>query len=99
MQRFPDPGVREAQRCMGWYLATEFLADMIGIKKYPNTHVQGHHTRGYRFLHEQQTPIVALMHGGETMVLGVDEAFPPAMLDHVSRLDDIMLQHLQGQLT
>jgi uracil phosphoribosyltransferase len=93
------PVLREAHRRVGWYLATEFLADVIGIEEYPITHVQGHHTSGYRLLHEQQTSIVALMRGGEAMALGVNEAFPLAMFVHASRPDDIMLHHLQGQLT
>jgi hypothetical protein len=72
---------------------------MIGVEEYPIPHVQGHQTSGYRLLHEQQTSIVALMRGGEAMALGVNEAFPLAMFVHASRPDDIMLHHLQGQLT
>ena len=93
------PVLREAHRRVGWYLATEFLAEMIGVEEYPIPHVQGHQTSGYRLLHEQQTSIVALMRGGEAMALGVNEAFPLAMFVHASRPDDIMLHHLQGQLT
>jgi uracil phosphoribosyltransferase len=93
------PALRESHRRVGWYLATEFLADMIGIEEYPIMHVQGYHISGYRLSHEQQTSIVALMRGGEAMALGVNEAFPLAMFVHASRPDDIMLHHLQGQLT
>jgi Uracil phosphoribosyltransferase len=41
------PVLREAHRCVGWYLATEFLADVIGTEEYPIMHVQGHHTSSY----------------------------------------------------
>ncbi|KAH0544338.1 hypothetical protein FGG08_001479 [Glutinoglossum americanum] len=93
------PVLREAHHRVGWYLATEFLADVIGIEEYPIAHVQGHHTSGYRLLHEQRTSIVALMRGGEAMALGVNEAIPLAMFVHASRPGDIMLHHLQGQHT
>ena len=93
------PALREAHRRVGWYLATEFLADMIGIEAYPITHVQGHQTSGNRLLHEQQTSIVALMRGGEAMALGVNDAFPLAMFVHAKDPNDIMPHHLQGQLT
>jgi Uracil phosphoribosyltransferase len=39
------------------------------------------------------------MRGGEAMALGVNDAFPLAMFVHASRPNDIMLHHLQGQLT
>ncbi len=89
------PDLREAHRRV--YLATEFLADVIGIEEYQTTHVQGHDTSGYRLLHEQKTLIVALMRGGEAMAFGVNDAFPRAVFVHASRPDDIMLQHLEGQ--
>jgi uracil phosphoribosyltransferase/phosphoserine phosphatase len=91
------PVLREAHRRVGWYLATEFLADLIGVEEYPIPHVQGHNTIGYRLFHEQQTLIVALMRGGEAMALGVNDAFPLAMFVHASRPDDIMVHHLQGR--
>ena len=93
------PVLREAHRRVGWYLATEFLADVIGLEEYPIPHVQGHHTSGYRLFHEQKTSIAALMRGGEAMALGVNDAFPLAMFVHASVPEDIMLHHLQGQLT
>lgn len=93
------PALREAHRRVRWYLATEYLADVIGIEEYPILHVQGHDTSGYRLLHEKQTLIVALMRGGEPMALGVNEAFPLATFVHASRPDNIMLHHLEGQFT
>lgn len=93
------PVLREAHRRVGWYLATEFVSDVIGIEEYPIKHVQGHRTNGHRLLHEQQTSIVALMRGGEAMAFGVNDALPLAMFVHASRPEDIMPHHLQGQLT
>lgn len=93
------PVLREAHRRVGWYLATEFLGDVINIEEYPIPHVQGHQTSGYRLFKEQKTSIVALMRGGEAMALGVNDALPLAMFVHASRPDDIMLHHLQGQST
>jgi uracil phosphoribosyltransferase len=93
------PVLREAHRRVGWYLATEFLADIIGIEKYPIPHVQGYDTSGYRLSHEQHTTIVALMRGGEPMALGVNDAFPLARFFHASHSNDIKLHHLQGQRT
>ncbi|KAH0566009.1 hypothetical protein GP486_000600 [Trichoglossum hirsutum] len=93
------PALRKAHRRVGVYLATEFLADMIGIEEYPIPHVQGHHTSGYRLSHEQRTSIVALMRGGEAVAYGVNDVFPLAMFVHASRPDDIKLHHLEGQST
>lgn len=97
--KLTGPVLREAHRRVGWYLATEFLADVIGIEEYPIAHVQGHHTSGYRLLHEERITIVALMRGGEAIALGVNEALPLAMFVHASCAEDIMLHHLQRQLT
>ena len=97
--RITGPALRQVHRRVGWYLATEFVADVIGVEEHPIPHVQGHCTGGYRLLHEQQTSIVALMRGGEAMAFGVNDAFPLAMFVHASSPDDIMLHHLQGQLT
>ena len=93
------PALREAHRRVGWYLATNFVADVIGVEEYPILHVQGYHTSGYRLFHEQQTSIVALMRGGEAMAFGVNNAFPRATFVHASRPDDVMLHHLLGQHT
>ena len=93
------PDLRKAHRRVGWYLAIEFLANVIRLEQSPIRHVLGHQTRGYQLLHEQQTTIVALMRGGEPMAFGVSDVFPLAMFVHASDADDIKLHHLQGQLT
>lgn len=97
--KLAGPALREAHRRVGWYLATEFLPDVIGIEEYPIAHVQRHQTSGYRLLHEQQISILALMRGGEAMALGVNDALPLAMFVHASRPDDVKIHHLQNQRT
>ncbi|KAH6664455.1 uracil phosphoribosyltransferase-domain-containing protein [Halenospora varia] len=93
------PVLREAHRRVGWYLATEFLAEMIGVEECPIPHVQGHQISGYRLCHEKTTSIVALMRGGEAMAFGVNEAFPCAMFVHAKRPEDIEPSHLLQQRT
>ncbi|PQE33783.1 uracil phosphoribosyltransferase protein [Rutstroemia sp. NJR-2017a WRK4] len=93
------PVLRESHRRVGQYLATEFLAPVVGIEEFPIPHVQGHYASGYRLLNEQKTSIVALMRGGEPMAFGVNDIFPLAMFVHASCPEDIKLHHLQGQLT
>ncbi|CAZ84860.1 unnamed protein product [Tuber melanosporum] len=89
------PALREAHRRVGWYLATEFLTEMIGLEEYQIPHVQGHPTTGYRLCREENTSIVALMRGGEAMALGVNDAFPRAMFVHAKRPEDIEPNHLR----
>ena len=93
------PVLREAHRCVGRYLAVEFLSDVTGIEEYQIPHVQGHYTSGYRILDEQKTLIVALMRGGEPMAFGVSDVCPLAMFLHASCPEDIKRHHLQGQRT
>ncbi len=93
------PALREAHRRVGWYLAIEFVANIVGLEDCPIQHVLGHQTSGSRLFHEQQTTIVALMRGGEPMALGVSDAFPQAMFVHASDASNLKPHHLQGQLT
>jgi uracil phosphoribosyltransferase/adenylate kinase/phosphoserine phosphatase len=97
--RISGPILRAAHYQVGWYLATEFLADIIGTEEYPIPHVQGHDTTGHRLLHEDQTSVVALMRGGEPMALGVSSAFPLAQFVHAKDPKDLRLHHLHGQKT
>lgn len=91
--------LRTAHRRIGWYLATEFVTDVIGLEKYTLPHVLGRATIGYRLAHEEQTLIVALMRGGEPMAMGVSEAFPDAMVAHAKEPDEIKRQNLQKART
>jgi hypothetical protein len=74
------PALREAHHRVGWYLATHFLTEVLGVEDYSIFHVQGHVTNGFRIRDERQTTIVALMRGGESMALGVSSALPTAIL-------------------
>ena len=93
------PALRESHRRVGWYLATEFLADTIGLQGYDIPHVQGSKTTGYRLFDEKNTTIVALMRGGEPMAYGVNDAFPLAMFIHAKDANDLKAHHVQNQRT
>jgi len=91
------PDLREAHRRVGYYLGTRFISDVIGVEEYSIKHVQNRTTDGYRLCHEQQTLIVALMRGGESMAFGVSDAFPLATFLHAKGTNDIKPDHLQDQ--
>ncbi|WYZ43568.1 hypothetical protein EsH8_VII_000004 [Colletotrichum jinshuiense] len=93
------PSLRAAHHRVGWYLATEFLANLLGVEKFPITHVQNHITDGYRLLDEENTVIVALMRGGEPMAFGVSAAFPRAMFLHANYPEDLNSENLLGKKT
>ena len=94
------PALRKAHARVGWYLATKFLTELVGVEEYPIPHVlETHRITGYQLLHEKRTLIVALMRGGEPMASGVSEAFPLAMFFHAKNPKDLELQHLRGQQT
>ncbi|KAL8902549.1 MAG: hypothetical protein Q9207_004605 [Kuettlingeria erythrocarpa] len=89
------PALRKAHRRIGWYLATEFVTNVMGLEKYTLPHVLGRATVGYRLDKEPQTLIIALMRGGEPMAMGVSEAFPQAMVVHAKHPDEIKRENLQ----
>jgi len=91
------PTLQEAHRRVGEYLATEYLADIIGLEDYTIPHVLGQDVRGYQLRHERQTLIVALMRGGLPMAEGVNQVFPTAMFLHGRDPEDIKLHDLQDQ--
>jgi uracil phosphoribosyltransferase/adenylate kinase len=93
------PALREAHRRVGWYLATEFCAEVVGVETFAIPHVQGHQTDGYRVLHEKDTLIVALMRGGEPMALGISDALPSATFVHAKLPTDILPEHLSSTKT
>ncbi len=93
------PALREAHRKIGWYLAIEFLTEVIGVETYGIPHVQGNETDGHRIRHEKQTTIVALMRGGEPMAFGVSDALPLAMFVHAKNAENLKIEHLKGQQT
>ncbi|KAK4905606.1 hypothetical protein LTR49_025117 [Elasticomyces elasticus] len=97
--KISGPALREAHRCAGYYLATAYLTDVIGLEECPINHVQGTRTLGHRLLGEQRTTIVPLMRGGEPMAFGVSEAFPSAMFVHAKKVEDLKAGHLRDQST
>lgn len=93
------PALREAHRRIGWFLATNFLGNLIGLEEYPLQHVLHRDTAGYRFLDEEKILIVALMRGGEPMAYGVSDALPRAIFLHAKTEDDIKPVHINGYRT
>jgi len=94
------PQLREAHRRVGWYLATEYLTETVGLEEYDMDHVQlGKTTQGHRLCNEKTTTIVALMRGGEPMAFGVSDALPLAMFVHANEPRDIKREHVEGQST
>lgn len=93
------PALRKAHHQVGFYLAIEFMTDLIGLEKNPVTHVLGSSVSGYRLSHESQTLIVALMRGGEPMALGVSEAFQKVIFLHAKEPKEIKSVHVQEVVT
>jgi phosphoserine phosphatase/uracil phosphoribosyltransferase/adenylate kinase len=93
------PALRKAHDLVGWYLATEFITQLIGLEEYAIAHVQGHQTTGFRLINEERTSIVALMRGGEAMAFGVNAAFPRAMFIHATSPSDLKAHHVDTQST
>jgi uracil phosphoribosyltransferase len=93
------PALRDAHSQVGWYLATEFCTEILGVETCRITHVQGHQADGFRIFHEKETLIVPLMRGGEPMALGVSRALPLAMFLHAKIPDEIELKHLHDRET
>lgn len=91
------PALRKAHRQAGWYLAHEYLTEIIGVQSCPISHVLGHGATGSRLSGEEKTTIVAIMRAGEPMASGVSEAFPLAMYVHAKNAVDLMPHHIQGQ--
>ncbi|KIV89996.1 hypothetical protein PV10_07346 [Exophiala mesophila] len=91
------PALREAHRQLGYFVAIDCVADVIGLEEYDITHVQGHTVPGYRLKNESSTIIAAIMRSGEPMAFGVNDAFPSAMFLHVKTPEDIQAGHIQGK--
>jgi len=91
--------LRKAHERIGYYLATEFLSDLLGVEQYNILHVQGHTTDGYRYKDETDTLIVPLMRGGEPMAFGVSKALKTASFAHAKDYSDIKKGLLKGKRT
>ncbi|KAK5124346.1 hypothetical protein LTR08_005729 [Meristemomyces frigidus] len=94
------PALRAAHRNVEWYLATEFVAGIVGLGKCVIQHIQSNNTKGHRLLHEAKNTIVALLRGGEPMAFAVNDAVPLAGLVHAHQAADIELDRdLRGVST
>ncbi|KAF2683119.1 hypothetical protein K458DRAFT_390388 [Lentithecium fluviatile CBS 122367] len=86
--------LRAAHGKVGYFLALRFVTDLLGVERHPISHVQGHLTDGYRLRAEQQTLIIPLMRGGESMAFGVSEAFKTASFAHAKKPEDLTTAQL-----
>lgn len=93
------PGLREAHRRAGWWIATQHVSEMIGCEETEILHVLKTQTEGYRLLDEKKTVIVAVMRAGEPMAFGVSEAFPAAIFVHANKPEDLREKHVKGRST
>lgn len=93
------PGLREAYRKAGCWIATQHVSEMIGCEEHEIPHVLKYQTEGYRLLDEKKTVIVAVMRAGEPMALGVSEAFPAAIFVHANKPEDLGEKHVKGRGT
>jgi uracil phosphoribosyltransferase len=84
--------LRSAHERVGFYLATEYVSEMLGVESYTIPHVQNKETEGHRLLHEDRTLIVPLIRGGEPMAFGVSSAFKTAIFEHAKKPEDLTRQ-------
>lgn len=88
------PELRKHHQAAGFYLAINYMTQILGLETVKISHVQGNEVDGYRFKDEEKTIIVAMMRGGEPMALGVNEAMPKAMFFHAKRPQDLKPEHI-----
>ncbi|KAK3708299.1 hypothetical protein LTR37_011564 [Vermiconidia calcicola] len=93
------PQLRACHRQAGWYLAIEYLTDLLGLDEKPTQDVHGNNTTGYQLQSEQNTSIIPLMRGGEPMAFGVNDAFPLATFVHAKDATEIKLSHIANSST
>jgi uracil phosphoribosyltransferase/phosphoserine phosphatase len=91
--------LRKHHERIGYYLATEFLSEVLGVEEYDIPHVQGKPTDGYRFQDEEKILIVPLMRGGEPMAFGVSKAMKLASFAHAYTYSDIKKGLFRGKKT
>lgn len=96
---FTGTALRWAHKRVGFYLATEYLTELIGLESRPITHVLGHQEFGSQLLYEDETVIMAMMRGGEPMVQGVSEVIPQSMFMHAKLPEEVQPRHVEGRRT
>lgn len=91
--------LQQAHENAGWYLATEYISQAVGIETFDITTVQDKTTKGHRLLDEDKTLIIPLMHGGDPIARGVFKAFPLAMYHHAKTPVQVQPEHVAGMNT
>jgi len=91
--------LQQAHENAGWYLATEYISQALGVESSDFTTVQGTTTQGHRLLDESKTLIVPLMRGGDPIARGVFKAFPEAMYHHAKKPEQVEPEHVAGRTT
>jgi uracil phosphoribosyltransferase len=92
--------LRASHSDVGFYLAIEFLSEVLGVEEFPILHVQGHHTEGYRIAQQdKRTLVVAVMRAGEPIAAGVGRALPMAAFLHAKNPEDLKPEYLRGRRT
>jgi len=91
--------LREAHHRAGWFLAVAYVSDMLKLGPFNMPHVQrgGKATQGWRLFNESRVTIVPLMRAGESMAIGVSEAFPRASLVHAREPEDLKIGHVKDR--
>ncbi|EFQ99421.1 hypothetical protein MGYG_02431 [Nannizzia gypsea CBS 118893] len=79
---------QEAHRRVGWYLATEFLAEAVGAEEYSIPHVQGRDTAGVD---------CCINAWRRAYGSGVSEAFPFTTFLHTRYPNDVTADYLRGR--
>ncbi|KAJ2994486.1 hypothetical protein NUW58_g1541 [Xylaria curta] len=92
----PDFG-RTYKRCIGRFLATGFLAELVGLGEYTTPDVQGHQTSRFRLRDKQHALIIALIRDGEPVAFSVSGVLPIATFVYVEGSDNVQQHHLVGK--
>lgn len=91
--------LQQAHENAGWYLATEYISQALGVEPFDFITVQDKTTQGHRLVDESKTLIVPLMRGGDPIARGVFRAFPKAMYHHAKQPEQLEAKHVVGKNT
>ncbi|KAL4742378.1 uracil phosphoribosyltransferase-domain-containing protein [Aspergillus similis] len=93
------PSLQKAHKNAGRYLATKYLAKLIGIEELTMRHPQGNAIAGYQLLDEERTLIVPLKRGGQPMAYGILKVFPKARFHEAKEPKEVEKKYLEGIVT
>jgi uracil phosphoribosyltransferase/phosphoserine phosphatase len=91
--------LQQAHENAGWYLATEYISQALGVEPFDFITVQDKTTQGHRLVDDSKTLIVPLMRGGDPIARGVFRAFPAAMYHHSKQPEQLEPKHVAGKNT